>query len=318
MGVFKKVLWIMMGFGLVLMMGCPNPTNDDAGGINSSNGIDWSLTMVDVPAGSFQQDAENNNVSIISDAYRMSQHEITRQQFLDIMGSDPSDTGYSSGMSDPVQEVNWYHAIAFCNKLSIEEGLERVYSVTGIADTDEAWSSLNYASIPTSSDSDWDEASCGWDVDGYRLPTEMEWMWAAMSAEDDYTKDFAGDDGTNSIDEYAWYYWNSGDEYLSGERDTEEIDSNNCRTHPVGEKNANEIGLHDMSGNVWEWCWDWYVSDYPTGEVTDYRGAASGTNRVMRGGSWDSEASYCTVAIRFGDGVPYAQFYGLGFRVVRP
>ncbi len=111
--------------------------------------------------------------------------------------------------------MSWYDAIAFANKLSIEEGLTPVYSVDGISD----WEALAYGSIPTASDDDWDAATADWDADGYRLPTEMKWMWAAMGATEDalddfdedgvnrsgYTKDFAGDDGSNSIDDYAWY-----------------------------------------------------------------------------------------------------------------
>ncbi len=254
-------------------------------------------TLKYVPAGQFQRDGESNgdNISIISEPYRMSQHEITRQQFQDIMGDDPSDTGSSSGTSDPVQQVNWYHAIAFCNKLSLEEGLTPVYSVTGVD-----FSSLTFAEIPTSTNSDWNAANCDWSADGYRLPTEMEWMWAAMGAEDDYTKAFAGDDGTNSIEDYAWYDDNSA-----------------SKTHPAGEKPANELGLHDMSGNVYEWCWDWYDSDYPTGERTDYQGAASEAYRVKRGGSWSSDSSDCTVSYR---NFSFPDYHGSnsGFRVVRP
>src|SRR5208283_1595610 len=71
------------------------------------------------------------NIGTVTSGFRMSQYEITRAQFLDIMGTDPSDTGHSSGISDPVQHIDWYHAIAFCNKLSIAEGLDQVYSVSG-------------------------------------------------------------------------------------------------------------------------------------------------------------------------------------------
>ena len=241
----------------------------------------------------------------------MSQYEITRKQFSDIMGSDPANTTYSSGVTDPVQETNWYHAIAFCNKLSLAEGLTPVYAVSGVN-----FSTLTFAAIPTTSNTDWDAATCNWSANGYRLPTEMEWMWAAMGAPADgqsggtnttgYLKAFAGSDGSNSIDAYAWYTTNSS-----------------TKTHPAGTKLANELGLYDMSGNVWEWCWDWYSDDgtYPnyaiSGAYVDYRGAGTGSGRVMRGGGWTGSADYATVADRYDYG-PGGLDFDFGFRVVRP
>ena len=263
-------------------------------------------TLLYVPAGSFQRDTSPANISVITRPCRMSEHQITRAQFQTIMGTDPSDPNKSSGLTDPVQMVNWYHAIAFCNKLSLAEGLTPVYSVNGISD----WAGLSFGAIPTISNADWNGATADWDADGYRLPTEMEWMWAAMGAPSDgqgggtntsgYLKDFAGSDGSNSIDDYAWYNGNSGN-----------------MTHPVGTKLPNELGLYDMSGNVFEWCWDWYSDAIPAGTKIDYQGAASSTFRVVRGGSWDSSASSCTVAYRYAL-TPNFQGNKFGFRVVRP
>jgi formylglycine-generating enzyme required for sulfatase activity len=137
--------------------------------------------------------------------------------------------------------------------------------------------------------------------DGYRLPTEMEWMWAAMGADrttqpntTGYAKPFAGN---GAIGDNAWYDVNSG-----------------SKTHQVSQKNANELGLRDMSGNVFEWCWDWY-DGYPTGAQTDFLGAASGGSRVFRGGGWYLDASGCTVAFR-GYTNPSNRYSGVGFRVV--
>jgi len=263
-------------------------------------------TLKYVPAGSFQRDATSTNISTVS-AFRMSEYEITRAQFLAIMGTDPSNATYSTGTSDPVQMVTWYHAIAFCNKLSIAEGLTPVYSVSGIN-----FATLTYAAIPTISDTTWDAATANWSATGYRLPTEMEWMWAAMGATSGsgytsptyltgYAKPFAGSNGTNAIGDYAWT-WENSEVYGTSQ--------------PVGTKLPNELGLYDMSGNVWEWCWDGY-GGYPTGTQTDYRGAASGTYRVARGGRWGDLAARATVAYR-SNGYPDSQSSGLGFRVVRP
>jgi sulfatase modifying factor 1 len=267
-------------------------------------------TLRYVPAGSFQRDSTSTDISIISTAFRMTRYEITRAQFLAIMGTDPSDTTHSTGTSDPVQNVNWYHAIAFCNKLSIAEGLTPAYSISGVN-----FSTLTYAQIPTSINSTWDAATVNWGANGYRLPTEVEWMWAAMGATSGYgytsgtyttgyDKDFAGSTGHNTIGGYVWYYSNSF-----------------SKTHPVGSMLPNELGLYDMSGNVWEWCWDWYDNgSYPAGTLTDYRGPATGVvngYRNSQGGSWNSLYYDTTLVSSFGT-APSNNGLQFGFRVVRP
>ena len=263
-------------------------------------------TLKYVPIGQFKRDNTSifaGDNSVISSAFRMSQYEITRAQFSTIMGTDPSNNIYSSGTSDPVQNLTWYHAIAFCNKLSLSEGLTPVYAVTGVD-----FNSLTYASIPTSGNPSWDLVTIDWNANGYRLPTEMEWMWAAMGAPLDgqggstdlfsYSKIFAGKNSSNNMADYAWYSSNS-----------------NNKSHPVGTKTSNELDLYDLSGNVWEFCWDWY-SSYPTGILTDYRGPDPTSDRVMRGGCWDFGATGCGVAFR---GSLYAGDKRIvcGFRVVR-
>lgn len=219
------------------------------------------------------------------------------------MGTDPSDATYSTSDSDPVQWTNWYHAIAFCNKLSIAEGLTPVYTVTGV-DFDD----LVFDDIPIKDNSAWNEAACDWTATGYRLPTEMEWMWAAMGAPEDgqgvgvnttgYAKTFTGSTGSNNISDYVWYRVNSS-----------------TKTHPVGTKLPNELVLHDMSGNVGEWCWDRYA-DYPDENQIDYRGDSSGTNRIIRGGAYASLANTVGIADRL-DVEPEYQGADIGFRVVR-
>jgi formylglycine-generating enzyme required for sulfatase activity len=272
--------------------------------------------MVNVPAGSFQRDATATNVSTITTAYWMSKHEITRAQFSTIMVTDPSNITYSGGNTDPVQMTNWYHAIAYCNKLSIAEGLEQVYSVTGIN-----FGTLTYAGIPITTNASWDAATANRSASGYRLPTETEWMWAAMGATSDryngntgigtntsgYLKIFAGSSGSNVIGDYAVFGYGHGETGAT----------TSFRSNPVGSKLPNEIGLYDMTGNVFEWNWDW-DAPYPSGLLTDYLGAASGTNRMLRGGSWGFHSSNCTVAYRDYPFYPYGQNLNFGFRVVRP
>jgi formylglycine-generating enzyme required for sulfatase activity len=187
----------------------------------------------------------------------------------------------------------------------LANGKEAVYSVNGISD----WAALQYSAIPTTANNDWNGVTPDFTKNGYRLPTEMEWMWAAMGADKTsqpnttgYSKTYAGSEesGTTNIGNYAWYTSNS-----------------DSKTHEVGKKTANELGLKDMSGNVWEWCWDWYVSVIPTGDQTDFTGAASGSSRVGRGGSWDFNASYCTAAYRY-YASPTDRYDNLGFRFACP
>jgi formylglycine-generating enzyme required for sulfatase activity len=128
----------------------------------------------------------------------------------------------------------------------------------------------------------------------YRLPTEAEWEYACRAGT---TTEYSFGDSKSELGDYAWYDKNSGK-----------------TTHPVGGKKPNAWGLYDMHGNVFEWCHDWY-GDYPSGSVTDPTGAASGSYRVARGGSWDLYSGHCRSANR-SRSTPDDRF-GLGFRVLR-
>jgi adhesin HecA-like repeat protein len=141
-----------------------------------------------------------------------------------------------------------------------------------------------------------DTITCDFNASGYRLPTEAEWEYAARGGNKGPAYEYSGG---NSADSVAWYSGNSG-----------------SSTHPVGTKQPNSLGLYDMSGNVCEWCWDWYGSY--TGEAqTNPAGASSGANRVYRGGSWGSVAAYVRSADR-NNYTPFYRFNSLGFRLVRP
>jgi sulfatase modifying factor 1 len=285
-------------------------------------------TLKYVPAGSFQRNQRTSDISVITQAFRMSQHEITRSQFLAIMGADPSRNDFSSNGAespdDPVQNVSWYQAITFANKLSIAEGLTPVYSVI-IGGRPVDWNALSFTQIPNRNNDDWNKATINWAANGYRLPTSMEWMWAAMGADLDssgvwngsvnttgHFKPFAGFNGSNAIGDYVVY---------------RENESNLGTTLPVGSKLPNELGLYDMTGNVDEWVWDGSATpwSWPNGTLTDYSrswGEGPFGVRIIYGGSFanvESTLNSTVTEYRWtgSDSRPEFTMAYRGFRVVR-
>ena len=134
----------------------------------------------------------------------------------------------------------------------------------------------------------------------YALPTEAQWEFAARGGNKSHNNTYAGCDSENRLGGCAWYEKNSFQ-----------------TTNPVGKKKPNELGLYDMSGNVWEWCEDWYQKGYPIGDIADPKGPSSGQFRVLRGGSWGSSAGSCRVSNRI-DGDPSRRYINInsGLRLV--
>ncbi|MGE5796241.1 MAG: formylglycine-generating enzyme family protein [Ignavibacteria bacterium] len=208
----------------------------------------------------------------ISDFY-IGKYEVTQKDWIEVMGSNPSKF---KGDNLPVEMVSWYDCVEYCNKRSIKEGLKPYFNI------DKNKKDPNNINI---------NDSIKWTVtinegaNGYRLPTEAEWEYAAGGGQMSKSYTYSG---SNDADQVAWYWRNSGDSTLTGHWYWPVIEKNHNKTKPVGIKKSNELGLYDMSGNVREWCEEWFKS-------TDIY---IGYLRVQRGGGWLGGEHACVSSYR--------------------
>ncbi|MBU4486944.1 MAG: formylglycine-generating enzyme family protein [Candidatus Delongbacteria bacterium] len=206
--------------------------------------------MISIEGDQFQLRSNVNYIAILSD-FLISKYQVTQELYQFIMGNNPSSF---HGTNNPVESVSWYDAVEFCNKLSEFEGFERCYSGSK------------------------DNIKCNFLSNGYRLPTEAEWIFAARGGRHSKGYDYSGDNNPDSV---AWHSSNSKDS-----------------TQPVGLKAPNELGLYDMSGNVYEWCWDWR-EEYPIVTEKNPTGPFNGESRIIRGGSWCHDFEFCNILYKY-------------------
>ncbi|RLL86743.1 SUMF1/EgtB/PvdO family nonheme iron enzyme [Mesotoga sp. BH458_6_3_2_1] len=239
-----------------------------------------SFTMGDTWGDGYDNEKPTHKVTLTYNFY-IGKYETTFDEydvFCEATGIvKPDDKGWGRG-SRPVINVSWKDAIAYCNWLSEKEKLPKAYDSNG--------NLLDKDGMITTDPSK---------VVGYRLPTEAEWEYAARGGNKSKGYKYSG---SNSVDDVAWYDPNSGG-----------------MTQEVGKKTPNELGIYDMSGNVWEWCSDWYEGYSSSAQTNPYYSTDS-SFRVNRGGGWESSVMSVRVASR-DDGSPRSTRDYFGFRIAR-
>jgi len=236
------------------------------------------VSMMLVPGGTFTMGDEEGEVDempheVTLAPFAIDVYEVSQEEYERVMGDNPSKV---KGQKNPVEQVRWSDAVRYCNQRSRQEGLDPAYNL-------KTW-------------------TCRFEANGYRLPTEAEWEYAARAGSDT-AYSFGSSDG--DLRQHAWFE-----------------DTARGKPRPVGQRKANAWGLYDMHGNVWEWCNDFYAVDYyEQSAAQDPKGPEQGDKKVLRGGCWNSTPDACRSAYRYNEDPAYTDAcfgYDIyGFRCVR-
>ncbi|HNX01470.1 MAG TPA: SUMF1/EgtB/PvdO family nonheme iron enzyme [Candidatus Cloacimonadota bacterium] len=246
--------------------------------------------FVEVDGGTFNNGYADMTIS----SFIMDKYEMTQSSYQAVMGVNPANS-YGVGANKPVYFVSWFNAIEFCNRRSMQEGLNPCYTYYGCGTNPDNW-----PSGWNTNDNNQSNIECNWIANGYRLPTAMEWIFAARGGNLSHDYPFSGSD---NADDVAWWGY-----YVGGDSDF------GC--HDIGLKTPNELGIYDMSGNVYEWVWDLY-GDYPTTPQTNPHGPETGVIHEFHGGCWGWFSDWCNVFYRRYNGASDTTMQGVGIRLVR-